>query len=71
MKIISYFILLLFPIIKILGQNLYPLIYPSSTEIVQPIHKVSFDNLRQCPKRIQGGNQSKRDARNTYIQRLN
>lgn len=56
MKIISYFIILLFPLIKILGQNSYPLIFPSSTEIVQPIHKVSFDNLRQCPKRIQGGN---------------
>ncbi|MBK7467605.1 MAG: hypothetical protein IPJ43_12805 [Saprospiraceae bacterium] len=56
MKIISYFLILLFPFIKILGQNSYPLIFPSSTEIVQPIHKVSFDNLRQCPKRIQGGN---------------
>lgn len=31
-------------------------VYPSSTEVVQPIHKNSFNNSNECPERKQGGN---------------
>lgn len=30
--------------------------YPSNTEVVQPIHKSSFNNEGSCPERRQGGN---------------
>ena len=31
-------------------------IYPSSTEMVTPLHKSSFNNGNECPERKQGGN---------------
>jgi hypothetical protein len=30
--------------------------FPSSTEVVNPIHKTSFNNNNECPERRQGGN---------------
>lgn len=35
------------------GENT---MYPSNTEVVNPIHKVDFNNGNQCPERKQGGN---------------
>lgn len=37
------------------GQMTNDTIRPSMTEIVNPIHKVDFNNGNQCPERKQGG----------------
>lgn len=38
------------------AQNTNEKIYPSSTEVVTPLHKNSFNNGNECPERKQGGN---------------
>ncbi len=38
------------------SQNINDTVHPSSTEVVSPIHKTSFNNEGQCPERKQGGN---------------
>ena len=38
------------------AQTVIDKIYPSNTEVVNPIHKKTFNNEGQCKERIQGGN---------------
>ncbi len=38
--------------LQVLGDT----VHPSNTEVVTPIHKVSFNNQNQCAERRQGGN---------------
>jgi hypothetical protein len=49
--------ILLFIEIQIgIAQNLHEKVYPSKTEVVNDIHKTSFNNDKQCKERQQGGN---------------
>jgi hypothetical protein len=40
------------------AQNSNEKVYPSKTEVVNPIHKSSFNNNKECLERKQGGNPS-------------
>lgn len=46
-------------LIKAYSQQVDDKVYPSSTEVVMPIHKKSFNNDGQCVMRKQGGNPRK------------
>ncbi len=41
---------------QLYAQSSSEKVYPSATELVNPIHKTSFNNDNQCPERKQGGN---------------
>jgi len=41
---------------QLYAQNNNEKIYPSNTEVINPIHKTSFNNNNECPERRQGGN---------------
>lgn len=56
MKNIIFVLLLLSLYIKINAQNDSGMVLPSSSEVVSPIHKTSFNNENTCPERKQGGN---------------
>jgi hypothetical protein len=51
---LTYLSLMLF--VQVNAQISIDTIRPSKTEVVNPIHKVDFNNGNQCPERKQGGN---------------
>ncbi|MDP4619162.1 MAG: hypothetical protein NWS87_01455, partial [Sediminibacterium sp.] len=55
MNKISTTIALLFSVACLHAQTAQR-VYPSSTEVVKPIHKNNFNNDNTCPERKQGGN---------------
>jgi hypothetical protein len=56
MKNVCIAFLLLFLLNQVFSQTTPEKVYPSSTEVVSPIHKDDFNNKGQCPERKQGGN---------------
>ena len=56
MKNIFFLFLFAFSSININAQKDSGIVLPSSTEVVKPIHKTSFNNENTCPERKQGGN---------------
>ncbi len=57
--IIKNYSLLFFSLISfanVFAQNINDTTHPSETEVVNPIHKSSFNNGGECPERKQGGN---------------
>lgn len=56
MKNVSVITLSLFLYMQVCAQNVNEKIYPSSTEVVTPLHKSSFNNGGECKERKQGGN---------------
>jgi hypothetical protein len=51
---LTYLSLMLF--VQVNAQTSTDTIRPSKTEVVNPIHKLDFNNGNQCPERKQGGN---------------
>ena len=56
MKNVRLTILLCLFIGQVHAQDSNGKVYPSNTEIVNPVHKTSFNNGNECPERKQGGN---------------
>lgn len=50
------FAIFIFGATSMAAQTAENRVYPSSTEVVQAIHKTSFNNDNKCPERKQGGN---------------
>ncbi len=51
-----FFCLFIFFLEQVNGQINKKVMLPSTTEVVIPIHKTSFNNNNDCPERRQGGN---------------
>lgn len=56
MKIPFFSLLILCLVTNAIAQNEMDTVHPSSTEVVIPIRKSSFNNNNICPERKQGGN---------------
>jgi hypothetical protein len=56
MKNVSVITLSLFLCMQIYAQDVNEKVYSSSTEVVTPLHKSSFNNGEECKERKQGGN---------------
>ena len=56
MKKLIFVIVLFFLVLNIHAQAKDEKVYPSNTELVNPIHKIDFNNSGACPERKQGGN---------------
>lgn len=56
MKKLLHFTVLFLIICQCNAQEIGVRIYPSKTEVINPIHKTSFNNGNTCPERKQGGN---------------
>ena len=56
MKQFSLLYLFIFLLCQTNAQTKKEVVTPSSTEVVSPIRKASFNNNNDCPERRQGGN---------------